>query len=528
MVGARAGLRQAFALALLLAALLLRAEAAHALVPTYTVDATLDVERRQIAATQRVEVLNTTGVILGAIVFRSMHSADGRLRIASPNTTVDGSIIEVTLAEPLPPDGVATVELRYTLDIPTRPDRLSVAGQNVTMGSWIPLVTLHRGQWDRRQFVDVGDAFASDVATFDVSLRSSVPLIIAGPAAPPSPPSTTHRWSITNARDFALSASPAYATATAAAGDVPVTAWAYSPTRARELADAAAATLSWHRDRFGPYPFAAFSIAESDMPPAFGGLEYPGLILLARGGFGGPGDPSSPLGALIAHEVAHQWFYALVGNDQIEEPWLDEAFANYLPYLYCGDATGDPCAALRARLTAGDGVAPADSSVYDFPADGPYFAAVYRGGSRFLDDLRLAVGDEPFLDLSRRYVELAAGKNATARGFLDLVQSTAPQAQPVIARHFQYRAFHGPGVQRWHLHTTAEWRGIVITQVTADFPVERVELWLDDRHVAQRDGAGPLEVDASLIRPGDYLLLAKLWGNGGVPFERMQRVRVAP
>ena len=35
---------------------------------------------------------------------------------------------------------------------------------------------------------------------------------------------------------------------------------------------------------------------------------------------------------LLLHEIVHQWFYSLVGNDQIDDPWLDEAFATYLIY----------------------------------------------------------------------------------------------------------------------------------------------------------------------------------------------------
>ncbi len=26
---------------------------------------------------------------------------------------------------------------------------------------------------------------------------------------------------------------------------------------------------------------------------------------------------------IVVHEVLHQWWYSLVGNDQVNEPWLD-------------------------------------------------------------------------------------------------------------------------------------------------------------------------------------------------------------
>ena len=40
-----------------------------------------------------------------------------------------------------------------------------------------------------------------------------------------------------------------------------------------------------------------------------------------------PSDPTA------SHEVAHLWFYGLVGDDQARDPWLDEAFATYAEAL---------------------------------------------------------------------------------------------------------------------------------------------------------------------------------------------------
>ena len=31
----------------------------------------------------------------------------------------------------------------------------------------------------------------------------------------------------------------------------------------------------------------------------------------------------------VAHEIAHQWFYALVGSDQFRHPWQDEALCEH-------------------------------------------------------------------------------------------------------------------------------------------------------------------------------------------------------
>ena len=50
-------------------------------------------------------------------------------------------------------------------------------------------------------------------------------------------------------------------------------------------------------------------------------MEYPRAIHLTRS--------KVTDSYVVNHEVAHQWFYAQLGNDQMREPWLDEGFADF-------------------------------------------------------------------------------------------------------------------------------------------------------------------------------------------------------
>ena len=40
-------------------------------------------------------------------------------------------------------------------------------------------------------------------------------------------------------------------------------------------------------------------------------------------------DHDSARDFIVTHELAHEWWYALIGSDQAAAPWLDEAFATY-------------------------------------------------------------------------------------------------------------------------------------------------------------------------------------------------------
>jgi hypothetical protein len=80
--------------------------------------------------------------------------------------------------------------------------------------------------------------------------------------------------------------------------------------------DRVVASLEDYGRRFGPYPWPTFTMAIT--PDLGGGIEYPGHVMQGPNTVG-----------VASHEVGHQWFYGLVGNDQGRDPWLDEGLASW-------------------------------------------------------------------------------------------------------------------------------------------------------------------------------------------------------
>ena len=75
------------------------------------------------------------------------------------------------------------------------------------------------------------------------------------------------------------------------------------------------------------------------LPDYGGGIEYPSMIFEA-----------TPSRSVLVHEVAHMWFYGMVGNSQFRDPWLDEAFASWAEAVVDGGrGLVDQAAALDAR-----------------------------------------------------------------------------------------------------------------------------------------------------------------------------------
>lgn len=77
-------------------------------------------------------------------------------------------------------------------------------------------------------------------------------------------------------------------------------------------------------ERLGPMPYE--DVWVSVLPDQTEGIEFPGAMQF------GDLDPEEQ-SWLITHEVAHLWFHGLVGNNQAQDPWLDEAFATFVQLM---------------------------------------------------------------------------------------------------------------------------------------------------------------------------------------------------
>jgi aminopeptidase N len=106
------------------------------------------------------------------------------------------------------------------------------------------------------------------------------------------------------------------------------------------------------------------------------------------------------------HEVAHQWFYGMVGNSQFRDPWLDEAFASW------AEAVVDPDSGLvseEALALPG----PVGAAMDQYESSRSYMRLVYDKGGAALLAAQRAVGDEVFAAAIRCYVDDAAWGIAT-------------------------------------------------------------------------------------------------------------------
>jgi Peptidase family M1 domain len=233
------------------------------------------------------------------------------------------SALEVRLAAPVPPGGTGAVSLRFEVRGRRVADRFGRVRDTVLLGNVIPVLAvqdrrgLHLEPYARR-----GESFYSLAARWDAVLRLPRRLRAATTGATVAEEvaggERTLRVSSAQARDFGLAVGP-LRLVQASEGGVRVRVFAGRRVRGiRGSLRVARRALRLLGRRLGPY-----DSAELDVVLVRGGLgegvgmEYPELVF------------SIPAADVISHEVAHQWWYGLVGNNQYREPWLDESFAQY-------------------------------------------------------------------------------------------------------------------------------------------------------------------------------------------------------
>jgi hypothetical protein len=289
----------------------------------------------------------------------------------------------------------------------------------LTLANWYPILAVFDEQgWHLPAVYGSGDAVYSDVAVYHVVLTADPSLRVVSTGR------EVARWTAAGGeevhelvsgptRDFILILSRQFQAVRRSEGSVQINAY-YLPrddAAATRALDLTAAALETFQSLFGPYPYRELDVVETPLNRA-AGVEYPGLFLIASDLYRVDDNPFFEFA--IAHETAHQWWYGVVGNDVINDPWLDEALANYSTALYMERVHGS--AGLQRTLDNWHKTLnqwrekhPDEPIAQPLPAfqgrERAYSVVVYVKGALFFQAVREAIGEDAFLAALRKYYE---------------------------------------------------------------------------------------------------------------------------
>jgi len=244
----------------------------------------------------------------------------------------DETALRIEIPSLAPGEG-GTLTLRCVARLPECAHRAGYTEKEYRLGNVIPVMSLYQeGEWRTEEYAPVGDPFVGGCADFSVVLHAPEGFTPACSAPLEKGADGAWRGSIRAARDVALCVSDRYQCATGRAGGVTVASYADTREGAQRALDCACRAVEIFSDLYGAAPYAHLAVCEADFP--FGGMEYPGLVMIGKSNY--LESRADTLELTVAHETAHQWFYALVGSDQFLSPWQDEALCEYamLRYAY--------------------------------------------------------------------------------------------------------------------------------------------------------------------------------------------------
>ncbi len=375
--------------------------------PSYDLALRYDGRNHSLSGSQKITFVNSGSKVLRDVWLRVWANGPRgcRTRGVSVRVAAGGraagwmsscTALRVRLFQPVRSKTRGSIRLTLKLKAPKRSgERFALVQRAAYFTTALPLLAAYErdrpllSPWSG----DRAESFNSVVSQWRTRVVTSTgtQVVMTGAGAQRRRGKTTEFVSHAFARDFAVVAGP-FRSVTGRNGSTLVRFWRLPGTDPRfaERAVRHAIIALKVFERWGAYPGRELDLVDSKL-----GMEYPELVLTGT-------DP-----ATLTHEIAHQWFYGLVGNDQYAHPWLDESLSTYAGLLAMR-AIELPDLPEERRSDGGCSSPSAGeagrSMAYWRSRMGKYGPVVYQQGQCALVKLELGLGKRQFDDALRTYV----------------------------------------------------------------------------------------------------------------------------
>ncbi|SFF35842.1 Peptidase family M1 [Actinacidiphila alni] len=376
--------------------------------PAYTVSLTSDATGGTWNGHESVNFTNASATPLTEVYLRlwdNYHGSCPSTPITVTNVTggtasaltVNCTALKVTLPAALAQGQSGTVGFDLKIVVPSGADRFGKDGSFSFIGNALPVLAIRDAAgWHLDPYTNNGEAFYSLAADFSVTLDHPTSISVPATGTSVDTPGTSGRTvtkaTATKVRDFAWAAGPFSKVSGTSPAGVKINVYAVSgisTANSNSMLTVSENAVDAHAGRFGAYPYGELD-AVLDNNFWFGGMEYPGFVLDLV-------DTTA-----LTHEIGHQWWYGIVGDDEYNSPWLDESFADYSTDLALGK-TGASCWNSVSWASSAEKIT--NSMAYWDAHSSRYGTVVYNYGKCALHDLRRLIGDSAMTTLLHDYAQ---------------------------------------------------------------------------------------------------------------------------
>lgn len=337
----------------------------------------------------------------------------------------DKDILTVMFDTALYPTARYEIDIKYTLTLANVLHRLGYNDNTVNLGNWYPVACIYsNGAFLKDPYYSNGDPFYTHLANYKVSLTVDSSYVIASTGTLEDEiadgTKTKHVFSAEAVRDFAMVLSKEFKVMSVKHKNTEIKYYYYRDLNPGNSLKACSDSLKTFNDMIGEYPYDVLSVVETGFN--HGGMEYPKLVYIS--------DTLSRESYIetIVHEIAHQWWYAVVGNDQVRHSWLDEGLTEYTTTLFY-EKNPDYEQTRQDRITqtlqtyvlyvdlynSVTGVlnTAMDRPCNEFMTETEYVCMTYIKGELMFDTLRNTIGDNAFFKALGKYYMENRFKTAT-------------------------------------------------------------------------------------------------------------------
>lgn len=323
----------------------------------YDIDAVLNDETQTIDAKQKITYTNREIVDLDALyihLYPNAFSEEGQPSIAG-NTSglgddygaievdeifIDGkevvfeegpTLTSIKIPYDFKQDETYDIQMSYTIKVSSTTERFGYSRGIYNLGNWYPVLAVYdEDGWNVDPYLSIGDPFYSDMANYDVSIEVPLGHVVASSGyliQREDDRTSTYKFRGNRMRDFAMVISDRFEILERTVNDTTV--MLYFPESIKKhkwINDAlgyGADSIEFFEEIIGDYPYKTYSVVLTNFPS---GMEYPGLVLISQNYLT---RSKESLKEVIVHETAHQWFYGIIGDDEIDEGWIDEGLTSY-------------------------------------------------------------------------------------------------------------------------------------------------------------------------------------------------------
>lgn len=360
--------------------------------------------------------------------------------------SVNGTIAEIDLKKNILPGESTTFFIDFNGQVPKqirRSGKENKEGVALSMTQWYPKIAEYdKDGWHADSYI--GREFYGVWGDFDVSIKIDSSYVVAGTGILQNQKETndnksngvriekgwkTWRFKASNVHDFAWAADPEYVQDTFQKNGGPLLRFYYKKTLDKkfkkfwkELQPLTAEIFEYLNQNIGVYPFKEFSVIQG----GDGGMEYPMCTLIT-----GKREFESLVG-VVAHEIAHEWFYFLLASNEGKHPWMDEGFAEYFGNLVYSHVLNKK--AENTLLDSYDIVTKLMRSPLNKPmsvhADRYEYNAVYSinsysKGAVFLAQLKYIIGASYFDKTLKTYFSKWKFKHPRPSDFIRIAEKTS-------------------------------------------------------------------------------------------------------